>query len=57
MSRIYRQKNGGNRMKPILLPPFFCLPPGKITNHDDAENNAISTLATASADPDMESNR
>lgn len=44
-------------MKRILLPPFFCLPPGKITNHGDAENNAISTLATASAYPDMETIR
>lgn len=42
-------------MKPILLPRFFCLPPGKITNHGDAENNAISTLDTA--DPDMETIR
>jgi len=50
-SRINRQKNGGNRMKPILLPPFFCLPPGKITNHGDAENSAISALDTAFANP------
>jgi hypothetical protein len=56
-SRINRQKNGGNRMKPILLPPFFCLPPGKITNHGDAKNNAVSTLDTAFADPDMETIR
>jgi hypothetical protein len=44
-------------MKRILLPPFFCLPPGKITNHGDAENNAISTLDTAFADSDLETIR
>lgn len=57
MSRINRQKNGGNRMKRILLPPFFCLPPGKITNQGDAQNNTISTLDNAYADPDMETIR
>ena len=57
MSRINRQKNGGNRMKPILLPPFYCLPPRKITNQADAENNAISALDTAFSDPGMETIR
>lgn len=41
-------------MKPILVPKFFCLHPGKITNHGDAKNNTTSTLDTAFADPDCE---
>lgn len=57
MSRSNRQKNGGNRMKPILLPPFYCLPPGKITNHGDAKYEAISTFDTAFVDSDVETIR
>ena len=48
---------GRNSDQKNLLPPFYCLPPGRITSRGDAENNAISTLDTAFADPDMETIR